>query len=109
MGTDKMIPKYAYNKSFTVRFLDRCEWKDGLGTDRKGGIIWYTDGSTTAKALHHYGTKQKLSFSLEQYTSVPGRLCHLGPHTRTVPPSDQPDRQNCHSSASYLLSPYTRR
>jgi hypothetical protein len=42
MGNDT-IPIYDYDKSFTVRFPDRCEWKDGLRTNRKGGLIWYRD------------------------------------------------------------------
>jgi hypothetical protein len=69
-----MIPRYIPNKSFTVLFPDRCEWKDGIRTDRKGGIIWYTDGSKTSKGtgagVYCYGTKWKLSFSLGQYTTV---------------------------------------
>jgi hypothetical protein len=45
MGTDKIIPRHVYDKAFTVRFPDRREWKDGFHPDRKGGLIWCTDGS----------------------------------------------------------------
>jgi hypothetical protein len=45
MGTDEMIPRYsnAYDKSFIVRFHDRCDWKIGFTTDRKRGLIWHTE------------------------------------------------------------------
>jgi hypothetical protein len=49
IGSDKMTPKYDYDKPLTVRFPDRCEWKGGLTTDRKGLLIGYTDGSKTSK------------------------------------------------------------
>jgi hypothetical protein len=49
-GTDKMIPRHMYGKAFTVRFPDRSEWKEGFHPNRKGRLIWYTDGSKT-KAL----------------------------------------------------------
>lgn len=45
MGTEKMIPRCVCDISFTFRFPDRCDWKDGLWTDRKEGLIWYTDDS----------------------------------------------------------------
>jgi hypothetical protein len=31
------------------RFPDRSEWKEGSQSDRKGGLIWYTNGSKTNK------------------------------------------------------------
>jgi hypothetical protein len=40
-----MILQYVYDKYFTIRFSDKSEWKDGLWANRKGGLIWYTDGS----------------------------------------------------------------
>jgi hypothetical protein len=49
MGSDKMIPKYVYDKPFMIRFRDRSEWKEGFQHDRKGALIWYTDGSKTNK------------------------------------------------------------
>jgi hypothetical protein len=49
MGSDKVTPKYVYDKPFTIRISDRSEWKEGFQPDRKGGLIWYTDGSKTNK------------------------------------------------------------
>jgi hypothetical protein len=49
MGTDKIISRHVYDKPFTVRFPDRSEWKDELLPNRKGGLIWYTNGSKTNK------------------------------------------------------------
>jgi hypothetical protein len=40
MGPDKMIPWHVCDKSFTIRFLDRNKWKDGLWTNINGGLIW---------------------------------------------------------------------
>jgi hypothetical protein len=49
MGYDKMIPTHVYDKPFTIRLPERSEWKKGFQPDRKGGLIWYTDGSKTKK------------------------------------------------------------
>jgi hypothetical protein len=66
MGSDKLITRYAYNKAFTVRFPDRYEWKDSLMTNRKGRLIWYTDGSKTSigtgAGVYGYATKPRLKF-----------------------------------------------
>jgi hypothetical protein len=74
MGTDKMIPRHVYGKAFTVRLPDRSEWNDRFHPDRKGRLIWYTDGSKTNKStragVYGYGTRMKLSFSLGKYTTV---------------------------------------
>jgi hypothetical protein len=74
MGTDKMLPSYVYEKSFTVRFPDRSESREGYKPDRKGGLIWYTDGSKTNKGtgagVYCEGTRRKRSFSLGRYTTV---------------------------------------
>jgi hypothetical protein len=42
---------HADDKFLQTRFLDRSEWKKGLQPDRKGGLIWYIDGSNTKQAL----------------------------------------------------------
>jgi hypothetical protein len=69
-----MIPRHVYDKHFMVRFPDRSEWKDGLQANRKGGPIWYTNGSKpnkgTGAGVYGYGTRQKLSFSLGKYITV---------------------------------------
>jgi ribonuclease HI len=74
MGFDKMIPRHVYDKPFMIRFPTRSEWKEGFQPDRKGGLIWYTDGAKTNKGtgagMHCYRTRWKLSFSLGQYTTV---------------------------------------
>jgi hypothetical protein len=45
METDKTITRNVYNKAFMVRFPDRSEWKDRLQPNRKGGLVWYADGT----------------------------------------------------------------
>jgi hypothetical protein len=74
MRTDKMIPRHVCDKLFMVRFLDRSEGKDGFKPDRKGGLLWYTDGSKTNKGtgtgVCGYGTRQNLSFSRGKYAKV---------------------------------------
>jgi hypothetical protein len=46
----------------------------GLQPDKKGGLLWYTDGFKTGKGtgagVYCCGTKIKLSFSLGRYTTV---------------------------------------
>jgi hypothetical protein len=51
MGSDKIIPRCIYDNLFTIRFIDRSEWKKGFQPERKGGLIWYTVGSKIKKAL----------------------------------------------------------
>jgi hypothetical protein len=51
------------------------EWERGSILINKGGQFWYTDGSKTNKALtgarmNGHGMKQRLSFSLRQYTTL---------------------------------------
>jgi hypothetical protein len=43
MGFDRMLPRYA-------QFPDKCEWQNGLQSDNKGGLVWYTDGTKTNKS-----------------------------------------------------------
>jgi hypothetical protein len=45
MGTDKMIPRYAFHKPFTVNLTSRSEWDRDFVPIRQGGLIWYRDGS----------------------------------------------------------------
>jgi ribonuclease HI len=62
MRSDKMTPRHVYEKPFIIRFP----------ADKKGGLIWYTDGSKTKKALGLgcTATKREKSFSLGRYTTV---------------------------------------
>jgi hypothetical protein len=74
MGSDKMIPKHVYDKSFMFRFPHRSEWKEGFQPDGKEGLIWCTDSSKTntgtGVGMYCNGTERKLSFSLGRYTTV---------------------------------------
>jgi hypothetical protein len=69
-----MIPRHIYDKPFTIKFPDRSDWKEGVQPNRKGRIIWYTEGSKankgTGAGVYCHGRRQKLSFSLGQYTTV---------------------------------------
>jgi hypothetical protein len=73
-GDHQMILGHVYDKPFMVRLPHRSEWKGGFHPDRKGGLIWYTDGSKTKKGtgagVYGYGTRQKLHFTLEKYITV---------------------------------------
>jgi ribonuclease HI len=73
-GSDKMLPRHVHEKSFTVRFPDRSEWREGFRPERKEGLIWYTDASKTNKGMeagvYCNDTRQKLSFSLGMYRTV---------------------------------------
>jgi hypothetical protein len=42
MGADRTISPYAYHKTFTVKFRDKCGMAEPLQTDKKGGLVWYT-------------------------------------------------------------------
>jgi hypothetical protein len=50
MGSDRVIPRCAYHKPFTVKFPDKYEWQNGLNPDNKGGLVWYTDRSRPNKS-----------------------------------------------------------
>jgi hypothetical protein len=49
-GHDKMMQRHVYDKPFTIRYPDRSEWKERFQPNRKGGLIWYTDGSNINKS-----------------------------------------------------------
>jgi hypothetical protein len=74
MGTERMLSRRVYDRPFRIIFPDRSQWTDGFQPDRKGGLIWYTDGSKankcTGAGVYGYDTRQMLSFSLGQYTTV---------------------------------------
>jgi hypothetical protein len=46
---------HIYDKPFVIRFPDRREWKKGFQPNRKGGLIWYTEGSKTKKKALELG------------------------------------------------------
>jgi ribonuclease HI len=74
MGTDKIMPRYAFHKPFTVKLTNRIEWDRGLVPIRQWGLIWYTDGSKTNEGtgagLYGHGMRRKFSFNLGRYTTV---------------------------------------
>jgi hypothetical protein len=47
MGSDRIIPRNAYHKPFTVKFPDKCKWQNVFNPDNKGGLVWYMDVSKT--------------------------------------------------------------
>jgi hypothetical protein len=69
METDKVIPRHVYGKPFAIRFPGRRKWKKRFQPDRKGGPIWYTDGSKTKKKALELGCIAT-EHSLGQYTTV---------------------------------------
>jgi hypothetical protein len=74
MGTDTMIPRYAFHTPLTMKLTSRSEWDRGFVPIRQGGLIWYTDGSKTNEGtgagVYGHGMRRKFSFSLGQYTTV---------------------------------------
>jgi hypothetical protein len=68
MGTDMMIPRYAYRKPFTVNFSDKCGWQNRFRPLIKGGLVWYTDESETnegtAAGVYRWGSRRGRNFSL---------------------------------------------
>jgi hypothetical protein len=74
MGSDRMLPRYAYHKPFTVKFPDKCEWQNGFNPDNKAGLVWYTDRSKTNKGtvagVYRWGSRRGHSFSLGLHTTV---------------------------------------
>lgn len=55
MRTDEMIPIYAHQNPFSVKFPAKCEWQNGFNPDIKAGMVWYIDGFKTNK-----GTRAKI-------------------------------------------------
>jgi hypothetical protein len=54
MGSDCMIPRHVYDKTFMIRVPDRNERKKEFQPHRKGGLIWYTDGSKEQRGKLDY-------------------------------------------------------
>ena len=44
-------PKYTYHRSFMVKFPDEFDWQRSFELVIECGLVWYTDGSKTVKAL----------------------------------------------------------
>jgi hypothetical protein len=69
MRTDKMILRHVYDKSFTVRFLDRSEQRNRFQPSRKGELVWYADGSKTDEGtgdlVYGYDRRKNLVSALD--------------------------------------------
>jgi hypothetical protein len=74
MGSDRMLPRYAYHNPFTVYFANKCEWQNGFNPDNKGSLVWYTDGYKTNKVtgagVYRWGLRTWHSFRLRLHTAV---------------------------------------
>jgi hypothetical protein len=77
MGSDKMLPRHIYEKSITVRFPDRSEWRKGLGPTEKGDLsgIQMVPRPTKARELVCTATAPGESKfqPVAVHNSVPGR------------------------------------
>jgi len=47
MGSDNMLLRYVYHKTFTDKFANKFKWHNRFNPDKKGSLVWYTDGSKT--------------------------------------------------------------
>jgi hypothetical protein len=70
MGTDRFVPKYAYYKPVTAKFLDKCEWQNGFKVDIKGGLALYTEGSEVNKGVHRWDSRRGHKFIRGFHTTV---------------------------------------
>jgi len=46
-----MMPRYAYLKSMKIQLPDKSEWQNWFSPDKKGSLVWYTEGSKTNDGL----------------------------------------------------------
>jgi hypothetical protein len=45
-----VFPGYGYHNPLMARLPDKFEWQNGFNPElKKGGLVWYTDGSKTNK------------------------------------------------------------
>jgi len=74
MGSDGMLLRYVYHKTFTYKFADKCEWQNGFNPGKKGSLVWYTDGSKTKKGtgagVYGWDLRRGHSFSLGLHTTI---------------------------------------
>jgi hypothetical protein len=73
-GQDKMLPRYAYHKPFTVKVPDKCGWQNRFSPDNKGGLGSYRVEPKTNKGtgagVYRWGCRRGHSFSLGLYITV---------------------------------------
>jgi hypothetical protein len=74
MWSDRLLPRYVYQKPFMVKFPEKCEWQNEFNADNKWGLVWYTDGSKTQRGtgvgVYEWGLRRGQSISLELHTTV---------------------------------------
>jgi hypothetical protein len=72
--THKTERKGQHEEDNNSKDMEEGDLREKIQPDRKGGLIWYTDGSKTNKGtgagVYCDRTRQKLSFSLGQYTTI---------------------------------------
>jgi hypothetical protein len=71
MGSDRMLLRYSHCKPITTKFPDKFKWQN---PDRKGGLVWNTDGFKTIKGtgarVYRWGSRKAHSFSFGLHTMV---------------------------------------
>jgi hypothetical protein len=69
-----LLLRYVYHKTFMDKFTDKCEWQNGFNPDKKGSLVWYTDGSKSNKGtgagVYRCGLRMRHSFSLGPHTTL---------------------------------------
>jgi hypothetical protein len=50
-GLDRMLPRYAYHRPFTVKVPDKCAWQNGLNPNNKGSWSGTQMGARLIKTL----------------------------------------------------------
>ncbi|XP_069357560.1 uncharacterized protein [Maniola hyperantus] len=74
MPSDTMIPKYNFQRSFSVEIPDREDWTNNKITWPSGCLKWFTDGSKSGKDVGCgiYGEKPRIKLyrNLGAYTSI---------------------------------------
>jgi hypothetical protein len=47
MGSDRMLPSYAYHKQCMVKFPEKFGYQNGFNPDNKWDVVWYAASSRT--------------------------------------------------------------
>jgi len=71
---EQRVPRYAYHRTFAVKFPDKCVWKKEFKPYSKWGLIWYVDRSKTSKGngvgVCRWGLKRGHNFSSGFLTTI---------------------------------------
>jgi hypothetical protein len=74
VGTERMIPIYAYHKPFIVKFPDKCEWQKEFKSDINSGLVCYSHEFKTNKSngagVNRWGSSRGHSFRVGLHTTV---------------------------------------